>query len=109
MGEVIEFPGIGEAAINRAMDYFRSAYLEAGLAEDQIAVAMNELKPIIRQLLVRQEFVMTIPDHSFSDEQVQLITEVHNSCMHDAIKYFGQQLWISICMIAGLIGRSVSR
>lgn len=107
MGEVIDFPGTGDIAIRKALDYFRTTYRKAGLTEDEITAAMDELEPIVRKLLVNHAFEMTFaPGICLTEAQVQGIKGAHDECMRGAIKYFGQQMWLSLCIIAGLIGRN---
>jgi len=104
MGKVIEFPGHGEAGIKMALRYFRETYKKAGLSESEISVAMLELEPLIRQFLVRKEFEFDLHGE-FTETQVQLISNAHNECIQEAIKYFSNSLWFALCSIAGLIGR----
>lgn len=108
MGEVIEFPGHGESGINKALAYFTSVYRKAGLTDPEISAAVLELEPIIREFLVRREFVFEL-NGSFTEIQVQLISDAHNEAMQAAIKYFSERIWLALCNIAGLIGRGVQR
>lgn len=106
MGEVIDFPGHGDIGIKKALAYFEGVYRKAGLTAPEISAALLELDPIVREFLVRREFVFNL-DGPFTDEQVQLITRAHNDIMQDAINYFSGQVWLALCNIAGLIGRDV--
>lgn len=105
MGDVINFPGHNEAGIIKALKYFESTYTDAGLNRKQIEAAMAELEPIVRELLVKQEFEFDLKNQKFTEEQVALITDAHNDTMQSALKYFSQRIWFAICNIAGLIGR----
>lgn len=105
MGDVINFPGLGEVAVRQALEYFRQTYTKAGLSVDQTAAAMEELEPVVRSFLVWREFEFTLPA-SFTEDEVIVITEAHNKAMREAIQYFSGTLWSALCNIAGLIGRS---
>ena len=62
----------------------------------------------MRSFLHRKEFKFMLSGNmGFSQEQADKISEEHNRCMQGVIKYFGEQLWLSLCTIAGLIGRHV--
>lgn len=104
MGDVIEFPGNGEIGIRKGLAYFESTYRKAGLNEKQISAAMAELDPIVRSFLVRKEFEFNLSG-GFTEEQIVEITDSHNLAMRSAIHYFGEQIWLALCNIAGLIGR----
>lgn len=106
MGDVVDFPGNGEQGIQKALEYFRNTYKKAGLSENEIELAMEEFEPIVRQLLVRKEFEFNLSG-TFDQEQIELIKSSHNDAMQGAIKYFGEQIWLALCNIGGLIGRSV--
>jgi len=105
MAQIIDFPGHGEAGINKALRYFRDAYRKAGLTDEQISAVMQELEPFVRDALVRREFEFNLSGN-FTEDQVQAVTDAHNACMKDAIGYFSRTLWLSLCQIAGLIGRT---
>jgi hypothetical protein len=105
MGKVIKFPGHGEAGIKKALKYFNDVYKKAGLSAEEIETAMAELEPIVHRFLVRREFVFELSG-SFTDEQIQAVSDAHNAAMHDAISYFGEQMWLALCHIGGLIGRN---
>jgi hypothetical protein len=106
MGEIIDFPGNGEKGIQKALEYFRKTYKKAGLSEKEIELAMEEFEPIVRQFLVRKEFEFNLSG-TFDQEQIGLIKSFHNEAMQGAIKYFGEQIWLALCNIGGLIGRNV--
>ena len=105
MGEVVEFPGRGEAAIRKALAHFKNLYQEAGLDDTEVSLAMAEFEPIIRSFLERREFKFNLKGN-YTEEQVQAISAVHNAAMKDAIDYFNKQMWFALCNIGGLIGRS---
>lgn len=105
MGEVIEFPGHGEAGIRKALDYFKNVYRKAGLNNSEIEAAMTELEPIVRRFLVRREFVFEF-NGAFTDDQIKAVSDAHNAAIRDATDYFGEQIWLALCHIGGLIGRS---
>lgn len=107
MGDVIEFPGNGDINIQKALRYFESTYRKAGLNERQIAVSMEELEPIVRSFLVKKEFEFNLSGQ-FNEDQISAVTTAHNLAMKSAIQYFGGQLWLALCNIAGLIGREVN-
>jgi hypothetical protein len=104
MGDVIEFPGHGEAAIRNALSYFRTTYATAGLNENQTNAAMVELEPIVRSFLIRNEFEFSLHGN-FTEDQISSISDAHNFAMQSAIKYFSSQLWLALCHIAGIIGQ----
>ena len=107
MGDVIEFPGNGEIGTQKALRYFESTYRKAGLDEHQIAISMAELEPIVRSFLVKKEFEFNLSGQLNAD-QISAATTAHNLAMNSAIQYFGGQLWLALCNIAGLIGREAS-
>lgn len=107
MADVIKFPGTGEAGIEKALTYFKSAYRRVGLNEHQIADSMKLLDPIVRSLLVKKEFEFNLSGQ-FNEDQISAISDAHNLTMNSAIQYFGEQLWLALCNIAGLIGSEAS-
>lgn len=106
MGDVIQFPGHGESGIQKALDYFREIYKKAGLDSEEIELAIEEFEPIVRQFLVGKEFELNLTG-SFDETQIELITQSHNETMQGAISYFGENIWLALCHIGGLIGRDV--
>jgi hypothetical protein len=108
MSNVIEFPGRKKDTFDQALEYFKSAYSKAGLNHDQVSLAIGELEPILRESFPRKEFVFNLSgDLDFTESQIEAITEEHNRCMQEAISYFGEQMWLSLCNLAGVIGRKV--
>ena len=103
MGEVINFPGHGEAGIRKALAYIRNAYIKAGLNESQISRALEEVEPIVRSFWVHKEFEFNLSGH-FTPEQVEAVTTAHNAAAKEMMRYFMEQLWLSICHTAGYIG-----
>ena len=90
MGEVIQFPGHGEAGVKKALAYIRMAYTEAGMSEPQIQAAMSEFEPTLRSFLIRREFEFILHGN-FDDAQITAISD---------------QIWLALCHIAALIGRN---
>ncbi|MGB7933934.1 MAG: hypothetical protein WCH04_17250 [Gammaproteobacteria bacterium] len=85
MGEVIDFPGRGADGINRALQHFKAVYSKAGLSEKEIHLAMEELEPIVKELLTIKEFEFNLSG-SFTAEQIELIKSAHNEAMQMLLK-----------------------
>lgn len=108
MSNVIEFPGVKKDNFDQAVEYFESVYLKAGLSPTQVTLAIQELEPFVREPFPRKEFAFSLSDDlGLTEEQVKAITNEHNRCIQDAISYFGEQMWLSLCNLAGVIGRNV--
>lgn len=108
MSNVIEFPGRKKDTFDQALEYFKSAYSKAGLTPDQVSLAIRELEPFLRESFPRREFAFNLSGElGFTESQVKAITEEHKRCMQEAFSYFGEQMWLSLCKLAGVIGRNV--
>lgn len=108
MSNIIEFPGGKKDTFDKAIEFFRVAYEKAGLSPDQISIATQELEPIVRESFPRKEFAFSLSsDLDFNNDQIEAITQEHNRCIQEAISYFGDQMWLSLCKVAGIIGRNV--
>lgn len=108
MSNVIEFPGSKKDTFDKAIEYFRNAYEKAGLTPAQVSAAITELEPVVRESFPRKEFAFNLPgDLGFTQDQINAISDEHNKCMQEAISYFGEQMWLSLCRLAGIIGRNV--
>lgn len=103
MGEVINFPGLDEAGIKKALAHIRNAYIKADLNESQISRALKEIEPIVRSFLVRKEFEFYLSGR-FTPEQVEAVKSAHNAAAKEMMRYFTEQLWLSICQTADYIG-----
>ncbi|MCO7223166.1 hypothetical protein [Pleionea sp. CnH1-48] len=107
MGEVIEFPKGKKSTYGDAVEYFQEAYQKAGLSDEQIVSAMQELEPFIIDTFPQKDFTFSLPaDLNFNEQQIEAIALEHNRSMSEAIGYFGEQMWISLCRIAEIIGRN---
>jgi len=108
MSNIIEFPGGTKDTFDEAIEYFRIVYEKAGLSPDQISIAIQELEPIVRESFPRKEFVFSLSsDLGLNNYQIEAITQEHNRCIQEASSYFGEQVWLSLCKVAGIIGRNV--
>ena len=105
MSNVIKFPSDRKDTIEKAMDYFKHIYLNAGLSDSQTSYALQELQPFVREAFPRKEFSFNLSGNlAFSSEQTEAITREHNRCMQEALSYFSEQMWLSLCKFAGIIG-----
>lgn len=107
MSNIIEFPKDRKDPIDQIVEYFKLIYEIDGLTSPQITNAIEELEPIIREILPPMEFTFDLSGIlNLSEIQLASIFQEHKKCMEVVITYYWDQLWISLCATAKFIGRN---
>lgn len=105
MNNIIQFPPRGKDALSHALEVIRGHYATAGFSQAASDAAIGEVKPLLSKYLGSKiEFVMDIPACGLTPVQIDLITEAHNKCVQNVLRYHYEQIGIAICEIAGLVG-----
>ena len=106
MSNVTQFPLRNERSVKNALKSVESTYKKAGLSREQIAWALDDLKPYLEELLVREkkELAMEIPGGiGLSENQIEVIANAHNKCMRETINHYEKYLGMALSILAGEI------
>lgn len=106
MSNIIEFPQDIKDPIDQMVEHFKLIYEKDGLTPPQISNAIEELEPIIREILPPMEFTFDLSEiPNLSEMQLASIFQEHKKCMEVVVTYYWDQLWTSLCATAKFIGR----
>ena len=91
--------------IKEALKTVAKRYKKAGLSDNAIDQALQELEPCLEQFTVPSESEMTLPSNlGLSPEQIAGVVKAHTECVQDIFSRHAKAVGMSLCTIAGIIG-----
>lgn len=95
-----------ERDIRQALIHFQRAFMQAGLSPREVYAAMDEFEPVLRELVVPYDKRPQVPARlGLSPTQASAVQRAQSEFVADMELHYRRQVWKSLKVIAGLIGR----